>query len=129
VIVLPKAEGHASGSYKGIIALYQRRFICPTKPSYFVVVDSNVWVAERLLQTSIGGAFLYALASGGAFIGLPQVVEMEVNRILEDQGEKAVADLRKGFALLRQLSGHQMVQTAPSAEAIRLIAGLSSPAY
>jgi hypothetical protein len=89
------------------------------RPSYFVVLDSNVWVAERLLQTSMGGALLYALAGSGAFIGLPQVVEMEVNRVLEDQGEKAVGDLRKSFALLRQLSGHQMALTAPSVEAIR----------
>ena len=28
---------------------------------YYVLLDANVWVAERLLQSSIGSALLYAL--------------------------------------------------------------------
>lgn len=28
---------------------------------YSVILDANIWVAERLLQTSIGSAVLYAL--------------------------------------------------------------------
>jgi len=85
---------------------------------YYVVLDSNVWVAERLLQTSMGSAFLYALAGSGALIGLPQVVEMEVNRVLADQGEKAVREMQKSAALLRQLSEQQLTYLAPTPLAI-----------
>jgi hypothetical protein len=85
---------------------------------YFVVLDSNVWVAERLLQTSMGSAFLYALAGSSAIVGLPHVVEIEVNHVLEDQAEKAVQQIRKSNELLKQLSGHPISYVAPSPDAI-----------
>jgi hypothetical protein len=63
---------------------------------------------------------LYALAGSGAIIGLPQIVEMEVDRVLAQHAEDAVDQLRKSVRLLRQLSGMQMsVLTAPNAGAIR----------
>lgn len=87
--------------------------------SYYLLLDANAWVSERLLQSSIGGAVLYALAGGNSLIALPQVVEMETNHVLEDLAERAVANLRRDANLLKQLSGQRMTLTAPSQEAIR----------
>jgi hypothetical protein len=90
----------------------------PPNP-YYVVLDANVWVSERLLQSSIGSAFLYAVAGAKSSIVLPEVVELEVARVLPEMAEGAVGAIRSGLSLLRQLSGHDLVMvTVPSAVAI-----------
>jgi hypothetical protein len=85
---------------------------------YYVLLDTNVWVAERLLQSSIGSAFLYALTRTKSSILLPEVVELEITRVLPDMAERAVGRIRGDLSLLRQLSGHNLAVTAPSALAI-----------
>lgn len=74
---------------------------------YCLVLDANAWIAERLLQSAVGNAVLYAVAANGAVIGLPEIVEMEVHRVLKSEAIKATAALRRHVDLLRQLSGHQ----------------------
>jgi hypothetical protein len=85
---------------------------------YYVLLDTNVWVAERLLQSSIGSALLYALTRTKSSILLPEVVELEIARVLPDMAERAVGRIRGDLSLLRQLSGHNLPVTAPSAVAI-----------
>jgi hypothetical protein len=86
---------------------------------FHVLLDANVWVAERLLQSAIGGALLYALTGARATIVLPEVVELEVNRVLPELAEKAAAAIGREASLLRQLSGHNLFFTGPSAVAIK----------
>jgi hypothetical protein len=86
---------------------------------YCVVLDANVWVAERMLQSSIGNALLYALTGAKASIGLPEVVELEVNRVLPEMAERAVSVIGREASLLRQLSGQNLLFTGPTALAIR----------
>ena len=85
---------------------------------FHVVLDANVWIAERLLQSAIGSALLYALTGAKALIILPQVVELEVNRVLPELAEKAVNIIGREASLLRQLSGHDLFFTGPSTAAI-----------
>jgi hypothetical protein len=87
--------------------------------SYCVILDSNIWVTERLLHTSIGSAFLYSLAGSDGTIVLPEIVETEVTSILLDQGEKAVAEIARAARLLRQMSGHTLNYTAPTIAAMK----------
>ncbi|WP_156433787.1 PIN domain-containing protein [Bradyrhizobium retamae] len=87
--------------------------------AYAVVLDANVWVAERLLQSSIGNALIYALSGAKASIGLPEVVEREVNRVLPEMAERAVSLIGRETALLRQLSGHKLLFTGPTTLAIK----------
>lgn len=88
-------------------------------PPYFLVLDANVWIAERLLQSSLGRAVLYALAADRASIILPEIVEMEVELVLKQQTDKATEDLRKNADFLRQISGHQKVfHAVPTRQAI-----------
>ena len=63
----------------------------PDVAPYYVLLDTNVWVAERLLQSSIGSALLYALACTKSSILLPEVVELEIAHVLPDLAEQAVA--------------------------------------
>lgn len=88
------------------------------KKEYCVLLDANVWIAERLLQSSIGSAVLYALAERESFIGLPEVVELEVNDVLRGLAEKAVTSIANASSLLGQLSGQRLLYTAPTAVAI-----------
>jgi hypothetical protein len=85
---------------------------------YYVLVDANIWVAERLLQSSIGSAFLYSITGARSSILLPEVVELEVARVLPEMAERSVGIIKREFSLLRQLSGHNLMVTAPSALAI-----------
>ena len=73
---------------------------------YCLVLDANAWIAERLLQSSAGSAVLYAVAANGASIGLPEVVELEVNQVLRSESVEVAASLQKNLNFLRQLSGH-----------------------
>lgn len=88
-------------------------------PPYTVILDTNIWVAERLLRSALGNALLYAVAEAKATIGLPEIVEREVGRVLPELAEQAVRNIRRDVTILRQLSGHQMLVTAPSAVAIQ----------
>jgi hypothetical protein len=91
----------------------------PANAPYCVVLDSNIWVSERLLQTSLGSALLYVLAGATASIALPEVVELELNGLLPDLAEKAITDIGKDASSLRHLSGQQLRYTAPSKLAIQ----------
>jgi len=86
--------------------------------AYCLVLDANIWIAERLLQSSIGNAVLYAIAGSDAFIGLPEIIEREATEVLLSLAEKAVVDIAKQAALLRQLSGQQLSYSAPTGLAI-----------
>jgi hypothetical protein len=79
---------------------------------YCVVLDANVWVAERLLQSTMGSAVLYALTATNGIIGLPEVVELEVNAVLQGLAEKATDNIAKATQLLQQLSGHKLYHRA-----------------
>src|ERR1700744_1666759 len=90
----------------------------PEAGPFQILLDTNIWVAERLLQSAIGNALLYALTGAKASILLPEVVELEVNRVLPEMAEKAVSVIGREASLLRQLSGHNLLFTGPSAAAI-----------
>jgi hypothetical protein len=89
------------------------------KYSFGVILDANVWVSERLLKSTIGSATLFAISQGGGFIGLPEIVELEAEKILVAQAEKAVEDIRKDIQLLNQLSGTSIALIAPDPKAIK----------
>src|SRR5260370_35497663 len=83
-----------------------------------MILDTNVWVAERLLQSSTGSALLYAFTSAGAIIALPEVVELEINEVLTAQAEGALSNIARGVSLLRQLSGYRLAFDAPTPLAV-----------
>jgi hypothetical protein len=86
---------------------------------FLVILDSNVWVTERLLQTTLGTALLFAITKGDGAIGLPEVVELEVGSVLMGQADQAVEAVRKNTQLLRQLSGRKVSQYVPTRSAIQ----------
>jgi hypothetical protein len=85
---------------------------------YYVLPDANIWAAERLLQSSTGNALLYAVTRSRSSILLPEVVELELTRVLLEMAERAVGRMRSDLALLRQFSGHGLTLTVPTPSAI-----------
>jgi hypothetical protein len=77
----------------------------PTAP-FHKILDANAWVSERLLQTTIGSALLYAVSTARAALVLPEVVQFEVNSVLSEHAQAAIEDIRKGIALLKHVSGN-----------------------
>src|SRR6266480_3535819 len=77
---------------------------------YYVVIDTNLWIKERLLQSSVTGA--------KSSILLPEVVELEIAWVLSELAEQAVGRIKSDLSLLRQLSGQDATVAAPSALAI-----------
>jgi PIN domain-containing protein len=91
----------------------------PDDVPFYVVLDANVWVAERLLLSSLGSAVLFSLTGAHALIGLPEVVESEVKSVLTAQAEEAVEGVRKNTHLLGQLSRQREMHHVPTSEAIQ----------
>ena len=83
------------------------------------MLDSNIWVSERMLYTALGSATLHALTRSGARIILPEIVTLEVNHVLLEQTDKAADSIQKSSHLLRQISGHHMSILAPSQAAVK----------
>jgi hypothetical protein len=93
-------------------------------PAFYVLLDSNIWITERLLQSAIGNAFLFAVSGGKGAIGVAEIVRLEVDEVLKTQADNAVELVRKNLRLLQQLSGHQLMnQVVPSTAALE--AGIS----
>jgi PIN domain len=86
---------------------------------YYLILDSNIWIAERLLRSALGSATLYCLAKSGSLIALPEIVKQEVDRRLVEQTEMACDTIRKSSELLQQISGYRMSTVAPSQEAVK----------
>ncbi len=87
---------------------------------YFLILDTNAWVTERMLQSAVGNAILYALTADNAVIVLPEIVETEVGLVLGRLAGKATEDIRKNAELLRQISGHRkLLHPVPTINAIQ----------
>jgi PIN domain len=90
-----------------------------TTTSFFVLLDANVWVSERLLTTTVGSALIYAVSASGATIVVPEIVELEVSCVLHEHAEQAVENIRKATALLKQLTQNpQMSLIVPNRSGI-----------
>jgi hypothetical protein len=85
---------------------------------FTVVLDANVWIAERLLQSTLGNALLYAVAKAQATLGVPEVVEREVNQVLPELAEVAARNIKRDITMLRQFSGQQLMVTGPTMLAV-----------
>jgi hypothetical protein len=84
------------------------------------VVDTSVWRAEPLLKTPMGETLVYMLNRRGSFIGLPEVVELELTGQIVKAGIEAVRKVSDHLHLLETIMGHQpMSPWLPKAELLR----------
>src|SRR5687768_10051142 len=76
-----------------------------TEKRICVVLDANIWIRERLLNSSIGGAFLYRLGKIHGLLALPEITEKEVISKTILDGARAVNRIRNDLATVRTLIG------------------------
>jgi hypothetical protein len=89
-------------------------------PKVIAIADANIWVAERLFQSTIGVAFLYAISSSASIVLSPEIVELEIGTVLPELAERAVSNLRRDISLLKDLSGHDIGRLmVPTSRAIK----------
>jgi predicted nucleic acid-binding protein len=64
------------------------------KRPFLVVLDTNVFVSNNLLQTVAGSALIDLVVRGKGRILLPEVIELELKNVL---GERLTDDAKKAF--------------------------------
>jgi hypothetical protein len=60
------------------------------KKPFYLVLDANAWISERMLHSSAGEAVLYAVAAHESSITFPKIVKIEVERVLRKFVDKAI---------------------------------------
>ena len=90
--------------------------------AFCVVLDTNVWCSELLLNTPNGAALLYIVKRFNAKIGLPEIVEKEISKVIVKECLKAAKPLKA----LGPLIGFQLgIESTEEAFAARVTKRLS----
>ena len=74
------------------------------KPTLYVLLDANAWIAEWLLFSAAGAALIDLLVRGNGKLLLPEVVEREVQQGALSVAISAVQKARNELSRLRQLT-------------------------
>lgn len=80
-----------------------------------VVLDTSVLCSKKflLLKTSVSEALLYALQRRHGKIGLPEVVEIELERHLIQVGGEASEKLFEAYEIVREFAGYGVLDYFP----------------
>ncbi len=83
-----------------------------------VLLDTNIWVQNLLLRTTLGSALLYAIKRSGAKLALPEVVEQEVTKHTVRAAQEAIEAIEKGFTTIASIMGFHKPYEVPKADEI-----------
>jgi hypothetical protein len=78
-----------------------------------VVIDTNIWRNTLMLRSSLGIALIYAIRQHDAKIGLPEVIEREVEKHGLAVGLEAIAAIEKAERQLERLLDRRVAFGAP----------------
>jgi hypothetical protein len=81
-----------------------------------IAIDANIWIAERLLRSSMGAALLYALKRKNGAILLPSATRAEVIAGVRRDGQEIVDTIQDALGLLQALRGERPEIPLPSQE-------------
>ena len=84
-----------------------------------MVLDTNVWLKERLLRSATGVALLYAVRRVGAKLLLPDTTRREILAGVERDGAGAVNNVERGLRIIQSLVGTRPGVETPTAEDFR----------
>jgi hypothetical protein len=88
-----------------------------------VCLDSNVWIKEGLLRSSVAAAFLFALRKRDSHILLPKIVRSEVEERVIAECQVIVGRIDKDLVSFQALTGSKPGLEWPSSEKLsKLIA-------
>lgn len=84
----------------------------------YVILDSNIWISESGLNSSMGAAARYFFRERGATVILPEVIKLETERHLKAELTKYVSELKKNHRQLLSIFGKLKELVVPDNEAI-----------
>jgi hypothetical protein len=91
-----------------------------TKAPPIVLLDTNTWISERLLNSVIGSATLHALTRLGGSILVPEVIELELYAVVSGLAAKHAASMRTSADFYRQVTKHKIPEIfLPSETAVQ----------
>jgi len=86
-----------------------------------VVLDTNIWVKELALSSSLGSALRFFLKRRSGRLAIPEVVRLEVKHHLHIRIAKAIHDVRDGHRALVALFGAQNDVVLPKSHEIEAV--------
>ncbi len=84
----------------------------------YVILDSNIWISELGLNSSMGAAARYFIKDQGATLILPEVIKLETERHLKAELAKYVSVLEKNHRQLLSVFGKLKELVLPDGKAI-----------
>lgn len=84
----------------------------------YVILDSNIWISELGLNSSMGAAARYFFRERGATVVLPEVIKLETERHLKAELTKYVSELKRNHRQLLSIFGKLKELVVPDAGAI-----------
>jgi PIN domain len=84
----------------------------------YIILDSNIWISELGLNSSLGAAAKYFFKEQRAIVVLPEVIKLETERHLKAALNKSVSDLKRNHRQLLSVFGKLKELVVPDDEAI-----------
>ncbi len=84
----------------------------------YVILDSNIWISELGLNSSMGAAARYFFREQGATVVLPEVIKLETERHLKAGLTKYVSQLKRNHRQLLSVFRKLKELVVPDGEAI-----------
>jgi len=84
----------------------------------YVILDSNIWISELGLNSSLGAAARYFFRERGATVVLPEVIKLETEKHLRIELTNYVSNLKKNHRQLLSVFGKLKELVVPDSEAI-----------
>jgi hypothetical protein len=84
----------------------------------YVILDSNIWISELGLNSSLGAAARYFFKKRGARVVLPEVIKLETEKHLKIELTNYVTNLKKNHRQLLSVFGKLKELVLPDIEAI-----------
>jgi hypothetical protein len=72
-----------------------------------------------MLYSALGQALIHSLTRSGAVLAVPEVVKLEVCKVIHELADDAVIDTKKNIQFLKQISQQQLSLLVPTDEKIR----------
>lgn len=88
----------------------------------FVVFDSNIWIKELALNSTLGSAVRYFISESGGTVAVPEVVQREVQVHLASEMKQSKRDIAKAHRKLLAMFGSLHEVVTPSDDAIDQLA-------
>jgi PIN domain len=89
----------------------------PTAKPSCIVLDTNAWYHDPLLNGSIGAALLYYAQQTDALLGLPGVIERELVKHGVRKGLEAAGQVVSGLSVLERFTGVRPIVELPDEKA------------